>query len=613
MLCKLAYRLHRDSLDQKTVTYSITRPMPGLLGGVKMKKQQSYLLRPVLLAALVCMIFNCGDFSEEDAGEKRSGNASGDGDMDMDSDSDSDSDGDGDTDGNIESDTDDGYPPEEEEEVNYLAPQGSGRYVFISDETHNAVVVVDSDTLKIQVVQVGIRPTQLVSLSKEEGKVAVINLGSDEVTLLEIDEAGSINPSYLPVRPDTNALVASDDGRFIVAFHDPRFTEESGAPTTDQDITVLTMDDTKKASYDLSVGMHPWRVVFDKASTRAFVINEHAIDIIDLNNIENIEDPYQVKPFEGGSYDSTTADIEIVPDGSVAICRKTGAKELVAAWLDGSDEMRTYSLKAVPTDLDIDQEGTFGVLVFRSIGQVAFFDLPLPEDQNEDPFKYLSLSGDTVDPPLSDAGMGVDGGQEPEPAAPEEEIDVVAGVATLTPDGKHVLLHTTTAGDNSDKRRLTLLSKIDEKWVVTEKVGLDRMIRSVVTGVDSSVAVAMHQKINPGTGQMAYSYTLLRIPTLQAKFQQIAVEPGQLLLTPDGKMGYLLLEEDRSVDVIQLKSRIVDTLRLGSPPTAAGFAAKTRKVFIAQDHEAGRMTFVGIDDDSIKTVTGFNLNSNSSN
>jgi len=538
--------------------------------------------------------------------------------MDADSDGDGDADGDGDGDADWESDTDDGYPPEEEEEVNYLAPQGSGRYVFISDEPNNAVVVVDSETLGIQVVPVGIRPTQLVSLADEnQSKVAVINLGSNEVTLLKVDEKGQVSSTELPVRPDTNALVASQDGRFIVAFHDPRFTEESGAPTTDQDITVLTTGDNETAAYDLSVGMHPWKVVFDEDSTRAFIINEHAIDIIDLNNIKTLTDPMQVKPFESGSYDAANADIEIVPNGSLALCRKTGSKQLVAAWLDGSGKKHTYDLKAVPTDLDIEKDGEFGMLVLRALGQVAFFKLPLPEDPDADPFQYLSLSGAQLDPPpvtgQPDAGVmvdGGDGGQEPPVDPPDApEIDVVAGVATLTPDGKHVLLHTTTAGDDNDKRRLTLLSENDGVWTVTETVGLDRMIRSVVTGVDSQVAVAMHQKINPGGGQLPYSYTLLRIPSLQAKFQQIAVEPGQLLLTPNGQMGYLLLEEARSVDVIKLQSRIVDTLRLGSPPTAAGYAAETKKVFIAQDHEAGRMTFVGEEDDSIKTVTGFNLNS----
>ncbi len=59
---------------------------------------------------------------------------------------------------------------------------------------------------------------------------------------------------------------------------------------------------------------------------------------------------------------------------------------------------------------------------------------------------------------------------------------------------------------------------------------------------------------------------------------------------------------------MELDSLIVNQISLSSQPTAAGYAAATDKVFIAQNHTAGRMTFVGVDDDSLKTVTGYNLN-----
>jgi hypothetical protein len=99
---------------------------------------------------------------------------------------------------------------------------------------------------------------------------------------------------------------------------------------------------------------------------------------------------------------------------------------------------------------------------------------------------------------------------------------------------------------------------------------------------------------------------------LQVKFQQIPAEPGQLLLTPDGDFGFLLLRDDglgiKRTEVIDLSSFIVDSLELGSPPTAAGYASNTDKVFLAQEHPAGRITFVGVHDDTVKTVTGYALN-----
>ena len=102
--------------------------------------------------------------------------------------------------------------------------------------------------------------------------------------------------------------------------------------------------------------------------------------------------------------------------------------------------MRTYSMEAVPTDLDIADDGSFGVLVLRAVSKVAIFDLPLPEDPLEDPFRFVDLGSK------------------------------IAGVATLTENGESILLHTTTAGDDEDKRRLTMLTKNDDTWDIDSVV-----------------------------------------------------------------------------------------------------------------------------------------------
>jgi hypothetical protein len=498
-------------------------------------------------------------------------------DADSDADGDADSDGDGDTDSS--GPPDDGFPPELERPADYKVPQGVGRYVFIADEAHDSVVVVDSDTLEIRLVEVGSRPTFIVPVSHgKDTSVAVTNLDSDEVTLLTVLEDGKIEKLDLAIRPDTNALAASPDGRFLVAFHDPQYTAESGVPSTDQEITVLDTTNGKEKSFHMTVGMHPWRVVYNDDISTVYVITEEGINIIDLAALGETGIPPIVTPFEPGTFDSDQADIEIVPDGTVALARKTGEARLVVARLDMEDApLRKYDLPAVPTDLDISSDGAFGVLVLRALNQVAIFDLPLPVDPEEDPFRYIDLG------------------------------NRIAGVATIAYDGLSILLHTTTAGEDEDKRRITQLALEKGEWEISSSV-LERKIRALAIGVDSQVAIAVHQEIQPGLNELPFSYSLLALPSLQAKFQQIPVEPGQLLLTPDGDKGYLLLEDARRADVIDLNTFIVDTLQLGSAPTAAGYAVDTDKVFIAQDHPAGRMTFVGVHDGSVKTVTGYNLN-----
>ena len=112
--------------------------------------------------------------------------------------------------------------------------------------------------------------------------------------------------------------------------------------------------------------------------------------------------------------------------------------------------------------------------------------------------------------------------------------------------------------------------------------------------------------------RVPFAYTLVKLPEMQKKFQQVPVEPGQLLLTPDGDYGFTLLRDDdaglKETQLMNLSTHIVDDIELGSPPTALGYASGTNSVFVAQDHPSGRMTFIDLDDMSVQTVTGYTLN-----
>ncbi|MDJ0763263.1 MAG: hypothetical protein QNJ97_09770 [Myxococcota bacterium] len=341
-----------------------------------------------------------------------------DADVDGDSDSDADSDADADTDSDVD-------PDEDEEEASYRIPQGSGRYVFIADEANNAVVVVDSLTLAISVVDVGRRPTHLVPLA-DDNAAAVLSLDSDEVTLIRVDDGGMATTQDIPVRPDTNALAASPDGRYVIAYWDPKFVDESGPPNTDQEISVIQTDMGASLVVHMTVGMHPWQVVFNETATRAFVITEGGIAVIKLDALESSGIPETVELFQSGTFKPEDVDILVVPNGTWAIGRRNDAASMVAVRLDllGASS-RQYSLPDMPTDLDISADGTFGLFVLRASSQVAFFNLPLPEDETADPFTYVSLA------------------------------DAIVGVASLTPNGQHVLLHTTTGGGVDDQRRLS--------------------------------------------------------------------------------------------------------------------------------------------------------------
>lgn len=465
-------------------------------------------------------------------------------------------------------------PPEIEETANFKVPRGSGRFVFVPDETNDAVVVVDSETLNLEVVPVGSHPTHVVPLG-DENVAAVINIGSDEVTILRAAPGQPTQTAEVAVRPDTNALAATSDGAHVVAYWDPRLEENHAIPSTDQEITVISTRKGQERAYHMTVGMHPWDVVFDEKGATAFVLTESGINVIDLRDLEDKKIPRVVSPFESGSFDPHSADLEISPDGSTVLARKDGEASLVVASLEESGDSTTYALPSPPTDLDVAPDGSYGMMVLRATSQIAYFALPLDDDE---PFEFLDLG------------------------------DALVGVASIASDSQTAVAYTTLNDpENSiDTRRLITLFGFGAEATVRSVV-LERGIHSVALSPDSGSAVVVHDPAKV-SGQSPYAYTLVALPQLQVKLQNLATSPGQLLLTPAGDFGFLLMPSEIRSEIIDLRSFIVDSLDLGSVPTAAGYAQTTNKVFISQDHPAGRMTFVDLADGSTKTLTGYRLN-----
>ena len=66
---------------------------------------------------------------------------------------------------------------------------------------------------------------------------------------------------------------------------------------------------------------------------------------------------------------------------------------------------------------------------------------------------------------------------------------------------------------------------------------------------------------------------------------------------------------DPRLQVVTTQTGVVRSLGLGSPPSAVGIVPTARQAFVAQRHPLGRMSFVALATGAVRTVTGFDLNS----
>ncbi len=148
-------------------------------------------------------------------------------------------------------------------------------------------------------------------------------------------------------------------------------------------------------------------------------------------------------------------------------------------------------------------------------------------------------------------------------------------------------------------------------WGEAVTLFVDEPIASVGIAPDGNDAMLLHEAST--TAQPPWSYTLVDLskPFPVKKRQTTEASPGPVLFTPEGDRALVLLRDDEAgvqrIDLVDLRTFIVDGLELGSPPEGAGYVDATDKAFVSQEHPTGRITFVSADG-SIETVTGFRLN-----
>src|SRR5262245_45021576 len=81
-------------------------------------------------------------------------------------------------------------PPEIEERREYQAPRAGGRFVYVANPKRDVVAVIDSTTLGIRSVEAGDTPTYMTTLPGRDVAL-VVNVGSNDVTILRSDAAGT--------------------------------------------------------------------------------------------------------------------------------------------------------------------------------------------------------------------------------------------------------------------------------------------------------------------------------------------------------------------------------------------------------------------------------------
>jgi DNA-binding beta-propeller fold protein YncE len=348
----------------------------------------------------------------------------------------------------------------------------------------------------------------------------------------------------------------------------------------------------QQRSVDLTVGFRPREVESDAAGRYAFVVTDDGVSVIDLP-VMTSGGPTIVPPVpitEDIFGDTTGLEVDVVASGQYAVVRTPGVAKLRVVSLLGSTAGDAFeiTLPQVPTDIDLAPDGARVYAVYRNPVGLSVIDIP----------------GDAINP----AGI--------------THVDLptaTGGSFVVSADGTRGLLFTNATLDE----RITIV-ELDEPAFPHRTFPLQKGVLSVGFDPTGTKAVILHAR-KSGDPDQATSlddfidkkpgYSMLDLATGFSKLQITEVNPKDFAFANGAPRAYVTLDGGDAegafvaVQQIELDSGVVRTIELGSPPATIGSLPESNKIFVSQRHPLGRVSFIDTTSGQVRTLTGFDLNS----
>ncbi|MDB4953993.1 MAG: hypothetical protein JWO36_1562 [Myxococcales bacterium] len=484
-----------------------------------------------------------------------------------------------------------GTPPPPEVEYDFGAPISSDRFVYVAMTAQDELARIDGRTLAVISTHVGKSPRDVATIPHSDGAVV---LDSTNGTATVVRPSGSTDViRVLPTLQHLNRLDIDPSGRFAVIWFDlAKAIKEGGINGVGsfQDVTVVALAEGHERAVDLTVGFRPRNVQFDAAGNRAYVVTQDGVSVIDLA-YATMHGPSIVPPIPVAdpAIPADTLEVDIVSTGEYAAVSEAGSSALRIVSVGATNPGQAWQipLASAASDIDLAPDGARVYVVERTAKKLAIIDVP----------------GDGINP----AGVQT-----------IDLADATLGSLALSHDGTRAVLYTNATLDE----RLTLV-KLDLPGFPHVTWPLKKGVRAVGISPTSDSAIVLHAKAfgDPAAAtsvddfiDKSYGYSLVDLASGFAKLQITPVDPGAFTYASDGAKAYVSLDggdgltAPRALQIVNTHTGVVTTKQLGSPPSAVGILPGIAQAFVAQRHTLGRVSFVDLLDDSVRTVTGFDLN-----
>lgn len=472
-------------------------------------------------------------------------------------------------------------PPETE--VDLGSPISAQRYVYVPMTAENELARIDGQTLAVTATPVGPAPRDAATIHGSDGAV-VLDAQNGTATIVR-PGVPQDTVKVLGTLQHLNRIDIDPTGHYAVLWFDLVKAIANGGLTgigSFQDVTVISLDQGHEQAVNLTVGFRPRAVQFDAAGTRGYVVTQDGVSVIDLavatHNLATIVPPI---PVADPSIPVDDLEVQIVPSGNYAAVRQAGVSALRIVSIGSANPGQVWTLPMSSPLTDLDLFGSRLYAMERDAKKLAVVDVPAMTVRHVD---------------LSDGAVGS---------------------IQLSADGTKALTFTNATLDPR-------ITAVDLATFAHTTWPLKKGVRAVLMSPSSTSALVVNSK-EPGDPDTAgsveeyiarsYGYTVLDLATGFGKLQLTPVDATSFAYSTDGSKAYVALDggdaitATRALQVVTIVTGVVSTKQLGSPPSSVGVLPGIGTAFTAQRHPLGRISFVDVATDAMRTVTGFDLNS----
>ncbi|MDP2269902.1 MAG: hypothetical protein Q8N23_17960 [Archangium sp.] len=482
-------------------------------------------------------------------------------------------------------------PPEQESNrgLGDAPPVATPRYVYALNPTAASVARIDPTSLQIEAVPVGPRPVGLAALPAEDAAV-VLSLDDGSLSVLDSSTLPT-KVTRVALQRQYAKLSVSPDGKFAVAWPDPSSAPASGAEGIFALVDLSKVrSNTAGAVQERAGGYRITNIIFRTqagVSTALHVFAKSTVSTFDLTTGAAL--PARLALPASMSADVSSREVVASADGRIIMLRSTVAPELAS--FDGT-RIDTVPLPEIATDLDLIADGTAAVAALRSSSSVAYIEVP----------------ADLISPAGIDT-IVLDGGVVGQIALPPE----VPG------SGMFALVYSTVTDAES-------FARIELPSGVVTHYALEKKVDEIALSPDGRSALIIH-KANPATTATdPYEAAVdkdqgFSVFDVGSGFWQLqrtgTTKPTRFAFSPAGGFVGVALRDDAlkrfSLMAVNLTSLVSTTLPLASTPLFMGTVPQAsgvtpHRVFVSQDHPAGRISVIQLDTGQVRTATGFTLN-----